>query len=286
MEAFIRSKYESRRWALEGPPPNDPSTLDDGSIESQDNSTSFQPNNPSPPASSSSHQRHTSNTTLSNRNPTSTRSQQGSTPQLLSAAYHTQQQHGKSNPTGVSPSVPVPGGITEPPKQIENDLFNLDFHAPPPSTTMPQEQPKKDVKQDILSLFSTTTPPALPAFGQPAAALAPTTSPLEAMPQTQTQQQHVSPPTSMVGGTGVGAWGVNSGWNNNPSVSPAQPSLWGSATLQQQPNLFASSNDVWGNASTGAGPTTDLFGSANMTGNSVTAPKKDDVFGDIWGSLK
>lgn len=28
MDSFIRSKYESRRWALEGPPPADPSVLD------------------------------------------------------------------------------------------------------------------------------------------------------------------------------------------------------------------------------------------------------------------
>src|SRR5882724_10888021 len=28
MESFIRSKYESRRWALEGPPPRDPSVLE------------------------------------------------------------------------------------------------------------------------------------------------------------------------------------------------------------------------------------------------------------------
>ena len=30
MESFIRSKYESRRWALEGSPPEDPSTLENG----------------------------------------------------------------------------------------------------------------------------------------------------------------------------------------------------------------------------------------------------------------
>lgn len=30
IESFIRSKYESRRWAMEGPPPQDPSILDDG----------------------------------------------------------------------------------------------------------------------------------------------------------------------------------------------------------------------------------------------------------------
>ncbi|KAF9042051.1 hypothetical protein BJ165DRAFT_1349726, partial [Panaeolus papilionaceus] len=28
MESFIRSKYESRRWAMEGSPPTDPSVLD------------------------------------------------------------------------------------------------------------------------------------------------------------------------------------------------------------------------------------------------------------------
>jgi hypothetical protein len=28
IESFIRSKYESRRWALEGPVPLDPSVLD------------------------------------------------------------------------------------------------------------------------------------------------------------------------------------------------------------------------------------------------------------------
>ncbi|KAF8439314.1 hypothetical protein L210DRAFT_3402416, partial [Boletus edulis BED1] len=28
MESFIRSKYESRRWAMDGPPPSDPSVLD------------------------------------------------------------------------------------------------------------------------------------------------------------------------------------------------------------------------------------------------------------------
>ncbi|KIP04014.1 hypothetical protein PHLGIDRAFT_54714, partial [Phlebiopsis gigantea 11061_1 CR5-6] len=29
MESFIRSKYESRRWAMEGPPPSDPTVLED-----------------------------------------------------------------------------------------------------------------------------------------------------------------------------------------------------------------------------------------------------------------
>lgn len=30
IESFIRSKYETRRWAKDGPPPSDPSVLDGG----------------------------------------------------------------------------------------------------------------------------------------------------------------------------------------------------------------------------------------------------------------
>lgn len=30
IESFIRSKYESKRWAMDGPPPSDPSTLEPG----------------------------------------------------------------------------------------------------------------------------------------------------------------------------------------------------------------------------------------------------------------
>ena len=30
IESFIRSKYESRRWAMDGPPPSDPRTLESG----------------------------------------------------------------------------------------------------------------------------------------------------------------------------------------------------------------------------------------------------------------
>ncbi|KAJ7070197.1 hypothetical protein C8F01DRAFT_958662, partial [Mycena amicta] len=36
MEPFIRSKYESRRWALDGPPPQDPSILDQDIAVSKD----------------------------------------------------------------------------------------------------------------------------------------------------------------------------------------------------------------------------------------------------------
>jgi stromal membrane-associated protein len=33
IESFVRSKYESRRWAMDGPPPADPSVLDGDAAE-------------------------------------------------------------------------------------------------------------------------------------------------------------------------------------------------------------------------------------------------------------
>ena len=39
MESFIRSKYESRRWAKEGPPPPDPSILESGLVAASTSTT-------------------------------------------------------------------------------------------------------------------------------------------------------------------------------------------------------------------------------------------------------
>lgn len=45
VESFIRSKYESRRWAMDGPPPADPSVLDSDAAEApvSNNHASFSP---------------------------------------------------------------------------------------------------------------------------------------------------------------------------------------------------------------------------------------------------
>jgi stromal membrane-associated protein len=165
----------------------------------------------------------------------------------------------------------------------ENDLFSLDFHAPTSSFANPSSAtaspPKKDVKQDILSLFSTTpaaptTTPQANAFGQ----FQSSASPWDSFVAPQAQPQ----PTSMMGTNGVGTWGASSGWSAPAPIAPAQDNLWGnpasSVPVQKQPDLFG--GDIWGGSSTVPGAGTDLWGSGGG------AKKKDDAFGDIWGGFQ
>ena len=275
MESFIRSKYESRRWAMEGPPPADPSVLDNGQSQ--------QTQHVEPPAPQVSPPPPTNTTSRQAAPPTMNRQSQGH--QLLSAGLVGQQHpRAPANPVQATPA-PVQAAPAQPPaKAPENDLFSLDFHAPSPVNNAPAAQaPKKDVKQDILSLFSAPPAQAAPAMGMgqfegmPAQsspwASAPGTA--QAPPQT----------TSMMGTNGAGMWGASSGWAGN--APPAQTNVWGAPSppaVQQQSNLFASSNDVWGAGSAGTGQQQDPFGS--FASPSTTAQKKDDVFGDIWGGFK
>lgn len=286
MESFVRSKYESRRWALDGPPPTDPSVLDNGSTAPAQ-PTQPQQHQQAPPVPSASRLAHAPSSSISTRSPITTRQPQAH--QLLSSNYTNTQRQPSVATQGTAPA-PVAKAPTPPPSQPkapENDLFSLDFHAPPVSSSPGNStaQPKKDVKQDILSLFS--SPPAAaaatPALGQFGGAQA---SPWGSV---QPQQQHVQmqQPTSMIGNSGAGAWGASSGWTGTPAaiMPPAQGNLWGNPTpghQQQQANLF-NTNDVWGSASSSAAPAPDLFSTPFST---APSQKKDDAFGDIWGGFK
>jgi len=275
MESFIRSKYESRRWALDGPPPTDPSTLDNNA------SAQAPPAPTSQPAPT-----HRSSQSLSTRTPVTTpvTTRQPQTHQLLSSTYI-------NRPTGPvpAPAAPVAPAVQQP-KAPENDLFTLDFHAPPAPTANSSE-PKKDVKQDILSLFSAPHP----AAAVPTAAFNQFNQVAHwgsGVPQQQSVQQlQPSAMTGMMGSNGPGMWGVSSGWSGTPAMPP-QPNVWGAPTAaapsipQQQINMF-NTNAVWGAptppvaaSATGADP----FGS--LSTHTQHAQQKDDAFGDIWGGFK
>jgi stromal membrane-associated protein len=193
----------------------------------------------------------------------------------------------------------------------ENDLFSLDFHAPASSTINNSgmvQQPKKDVKNDILSLYSTPAQgnSALvgQAFGQPSTSppvFQPSSSHWGAFNSGSAQPTQVQPQaTNMMGTNGVGAWGTSSGWNSPTPAPPAQANLWEApATVpvqQQQPDLFG--GNVWGasgggglgngglgNSGMGSGGMDLWASSANGTGIGQ-GQKKDDAFGDIWGGFK
>ncbi|KAJ3811786.1 hypothetical protein F5876DRAFT_88133 [Lentinula aff. lateritia] len=279
MDSFIRSKYESRRWALDGPVPSDPSVLENAPSA---------PATPVQQAPAPSQVTHTPTNSISaTRSTTSTRHQ------LLSTSL-------VNRPVGPVPTPSPPATaaptVAAPAPAPQNDLFSLDFHAPPTriNTTTDNSTPeqRKDVKQDILSLFSAAPPQSSSAmnsgFGQLSGAPVQAASPWGAAPVAVAAQ---APVTSMMGSNGTGMWGTNSGWANAPAV-PAQLNVWGAsaapAVPQQQFNPYASSNDIWGSSSTVAsvatGGSQDLFGSFSTA--SAPVPKKDDAFGDIWGGFK
>ena len=268
MESFIRSKYESRRWALDGPPPSDPAALEGSSIVTGADS------NPSPspvpgPTSVRTDPPHRQPSAPAVTPSVTTRHSQPR--QLLSAQYArgqvTPQPTSTQAPTAASPNPPSASAPSAP--APENDLFSLDFHAPPVDPTPTAPAPKKDTKQDILSLFSA-----------PAAH-----SPWAQAPATQ-QQSQTLPPFSNTNPTPSSAttWNVGHNWNN--PVPPVQQNVWGSTAPAQPPSLLGSGSDVWGGTvNNSASASVGLFGSSTVTGN-THADKKEDVFGDIWGSFK
>ena len=281
MDSFIRSKYESRRWARDGPPPSDPSILEEGATEEQPAIPAPAPTPalPSPPATSPPPT--SPSTSYTSRQPQPHRLLSATTAGRSSLAQPVQANAPEQ------PKAPAPAPA--PPAAPQNDLFSLDFHAPAPPAQQ-QQAPKKDVKNDILSLFST-----------PAAAAAPVTTSFGqfATPQDSFGQWEQSPPqvsaqpplTSMMGTNGTAMWGAQSGWA--PAAQPTQ-NVWGAPTAVNPPSATTQgifeTQSIWGSSSTTSG-SNDLFGSfgsatSSSTTTSSTTQKKDDVFGDIWGSLK
>ncbi|KAG1746883.1 hypothetical protein EDB19DRAFT_1894104 [Suillus lakei] len=248
MESFIRSKYESRRWALDGPPPSDPSVL-----ETNTNISGARPASPA------------LQTHITTRQPQSR--------QLLSSAIAGRAINSEvpiiTSPTSAAPQ----STLAQPAPPSQNDLFSLDFHAPAQKVASPP--PSKDMKSDIMSLFSSA-----PAAGPSNSNLSTAWDQLGSAPQTQPQ------PTSMMGTGGTGLWGASSGWNATP-VAPSQNTLWGSSVTPttQQPQSQANSfntDDIWGSSVSAPSNANNLFG----TSQAQPAPKKDDVFGDLWGDFK
>jgi len=143
MESFIRSKYESRRWAMDGPPPADPSILEAPAASVEQAVQQIVTASPPAPLRSS------------------------STAVSVLPALPGMQGLSRLNPP-TAPSRPVQEPAVVPiladnavatPKKPLDDLFSLDFRSPPPPMTEAREP--KTAKSDILSLFD-KAPPSLP----------------------------------------------------------------------------------------------------------------------------
>ena len=235
MDSFIRSKYESRRWAMEGPPPADPSTLESSTPAESSTAAvpvSVAPISPphSPPVTSLSPAPVVTTTTHT----AVSRTQH----QLLSA----QHKRIPSNPQPVAatptPAVAAPGGTTT--STTQNDLFTLDFSPAP--TPVATAAPKKDVKNDILSLFAQAPTAAAQSTSPttPWGAAGPNSS-LFGAPQTA----H-APPPSMLGASGVGVWGAGTGWSQPPAASAPTSNAFGTFGVPSVPSVMSGAN-IWGN---------------------------------------
>ncbi|KAJ7139392.1 hypothetical protein C8R44DRAFT_659723 [Mycena epipterygia] len=281
MESFVRSKYESRRWALDGPPPPDPSILDSEAGMSEAPVDAAPPvaatpdpigwGTPSPPRSS--------NSTV-NRQPQ---------PRQLISAGHANNKIVSGSAPLMKPPPQQQAPAPTPPPPPQEDLFSLDFHAPAAPSSPP---PPKNAKQDILSLFSTPAPaPAMsPQFGhfQQQQQPSPWGAPVQQQPSqwgAPVQQQQPVQPQSMAGNNGTGLWGASSGWS--APQPPQQQNLWGAPPVQQAPFAAADTSNVWGgmvSAGPGAGASADLF--STPFAQPAAQEKKDDAFGDLWGGFK
>ncbi|KAG1829410.1 hypothetical protein EV424DRAFT_426595 [Suillus variegatus] len=292
MESFIRSKYESRRWALDGPPPSDPSVLE---TESSNVHTSQAAEQPVPTATQSSRPTHIPNASISGARSASPTLQthittrQPQSRQLLSSAIAGRAINSEvtiiTSPTSAAPQ-PT---FAQPTPPSQDDLFSLDFHAPAQKAAPPPSP--KDMKSDIMSLFS-SAPAAVPSHSNLSTGAASSTFGTFAPPsQSQSAWNGSAPqtqpqPTSMMGTGGTGLWGASSGWNATP-VAPSQNTLWGSSVTptaqqpQSQVNSF-NTNDIWGSSVSAPSNSNNLLG----TSQAHPASKKDDVFGDLWGDFK
>jgi stromal membrane-associated protein len=284
---------------MEGPPPDDPSVFDNAGSAAIEPA----PAAATPPPAAAPSGRPTAVTPAQPVGPIRTAGVATTQPQGRQLLSTTIAGRAVAPLQSAAPApAPAPVAAHAPVPAPQDDLFSLDFHAPPVTASATGSNgggARKD-KQDILSLFNSApaaaaaaapAPAALGTFGnfsaaQPVAATQ--SSPWDAFGSAPAQPQQSTQPQSFVGNTGVGMWGASSGWNAQ-AAAPAQPHVWAPASSAQQPQqaLFNTSS-VWGGAPAAANSTTapDPFGSFGGSTTGAATQKKDDAFGDIWGSFK
>ncbi|GAA5973854.1 hypothetical protein JCM11641_003194 [Rhodosporidiobolus odoratus] len=306
MESFIRSKYETKRWAMEGPVP-EPETLDSDAEEAVRRASPI----PSPPTNEVWRRPAPASQSASPVPAPSRKAAASTSIDLLSAP-----------PSSSTSTSRAPATAPVPPKSAaakpkEATLFNLDFDSPAPpvpavaastagapALSQPAAVPqpaKRDAKADILSLFAAAPP---------------------LRPQVQQTHPHASQPS--LGGAGsAGVAGVTGGvaglsfggasndpWGAPQSAPPVQsggggfggfegfqsgPSSAAPAASSTSDPWGASSSSVWGN------PSSTSTSSAPAHAPPHAQPSKPDPFAefgaftssgggsgvggnDIWGS--
>lgn len=246
IESFIRSKYESRRWAKDGPPPADPSVLDGGESA------------PAAPAAA-------------------VAAVGTSTVEVPKKAAPKVNLFDDDEPAPTPAPAPAPAAAAkvqappaEAPKPAGGGIFDLDWHDPSPTTTTTTTSPTTGAKgkNDIMSLFATSSKPAAPSggggfgdFSTPAPA-----SSVSGLQSSFGGLDLSSSSAAVAKSTSTPAYGgaASNPWSTGTSTTSAAGGAGG---------LF-DTHDVWGS------------GGTSTTTSATTAKPKDDAFADIWGDFK
>lgn len=309
MEQFIRSKYESKRWAMEGPVP-DPATLGDALPHESA---------PAVPAASSSQ---------AVAPPPPRQQPKPSAVDLLGGAFSdapTSSLGGASSakaPASLAyPAAPSARTTTAAPQTAPQQqrgptaaqvngggLFDLDFNAPAASagsnTTSTSAGARKNTA-DIMSLFGSSS-----AMSAPPAPTSSSASGMDAFASlnlgggsssTSSYNQQQAVPASAGFGGGASSSSFFSGSSNQvPSFASPNPPAYGSSQSQQQPQSRAASNSIsggnpWAAPAPSSSTNNSLFSApaasapyaAPQTSTSASKPASSglDFYNsqDIWG---
>lgn len=272
IESFIRSKYESRRWAMEGPIP-EPETLDTESGE-----TASEPLSNAPPAGLTA--------SAAGRPPTAL----GKAPVVPAVSTSTNlldAPPASSNRTDLG-ATGNENSTSKPEANVINSLsssgnggglFDLDFSPSAASAAATATAPaaRKDVKNDILSLFA-AKPQAYGGINQHASQVNNLNTQFGGV-NFQSGSGEQRPTNGSNGWDGLGALANNA--NHGQAQNGFSTFGTGSHAAQSLHNeTFGGSADPWG-VSINTAATQDLFGNF-ASGTNGTSNKSNDAFSDIW----
>lgn len=314
VESFIRSKYETRRWAKEGQPPSDPSVLEGGAVPAPPPAAAVAP---AAAAATS-----TASSSRSARPPapaplptaidllggdpmpapatTSVTSPRGS---LLDDAPAVRASSNAAPTRTTTAPAPAPAASAKPAAPAASGggggLFDLDWHDPPPQSSAPSANSSGRGKSDILSLFgnsSSVRSPPLPtqqaggagggAFGGLDAFSGlsmGSTAPAAARGTRSTStSSSAAPPAAAAAASNPWAAPVPTATSSGMFGSA---DVWGGGSTSSPPNKGTTgamgggtaSGDIWGEFNTST--TTSTSGGGSGGGGGAA---KDDPFGDIW----
>ncbi|CDU25788.1 related to AGE2-ADP-ribosylation factor and GTPase activating protein effector [Sporisorium scitamineum] len=270
IESFIRSKYESRRWAKDGPPPTDPSVLDGAQdVPAASASTSTGAAAPAPTAARVVQNKPAPAIDLLD--------DPSPAPATAPAAKTT------ASATKPAPAEPAPAPKPATAAGGGGGIFDLDWHEPSTSTNASSSATSPTTtssgakgKNDIMSLFAAK--PAAPA---------PTT--------TNTgfgDFSSFATPASTTNNASSGLAGLNSSFGGL-DLSASKPASNGASFASGgQNNPWSSNTTSVPNSAGGGGgggglfDTQDVWGSSGATASTTASKPKDDAFADIWGDFK